>query len=213
MTSTTFHPENLQDWPQRRRQCYLRESPGSSVKNIPIEANTNPTRDCGGHGIFSTPSDFMKLLVALLNDGGAILSKNSLEEILKPQGLSGQFAETILGDLKPLFAPSLPARSHMDHGLGGMINLEDISGARRSGTMQWSGAPNMIWVSSSHLIMMLLLMHDKWLDRASGIAAASFMQLFPPGDAKAGKFNIEFETAVYSELNQAQSKSLEDWSY
>ncbi|KAJ9637488.1 hypothetical protein H2204_004912 [Knufia peltigerae] len=197
LTSTTFHPENLRDWPQRRHQCYLRMGSSSSVEKIPIEANTNPTRDCGGHGIFSTPTDFMKLLVALLNDGGAILSKQSVEEILRPQGVPGQFAETILGDLKPLFAPSLLAGSRMDHGLGGMVNLADIPQVRKAGTIQWSGAPNMIW----------------WLDRTSGIAAASFMQLFPPGDARAGMFNIEFESAVYRELNQVQIESLEDWSY
>lgn len=56
-------------------------------------------------------------------------------------------------------------------------------------------------------------MHQQWLDRTSGIAAASFMQLFPPGDARAGMFNIEFESAVYRELNQVQIESLEDWSY
>ncbi|KAI1750292.1 hypothetical protein F4782DRAFT_509886 [Xylaria castorea] len=40
------------------------------------------------------------------------------------------------------FAPELPADSPLDHGLGGLLNLRDILGKRRAGSLVRSGATN-----------------------------------------------------------------------
>jgi len=49
--------------------------------------------------------------------------------------------------VKEQFAPEWPGKPKLNHGIGGVISLEDIPGKRNKGSLAWSGAANSRWVS------------------------------------------------------------------
>ncbi|KAK5790253.1 hypothetical protein VI817_007540 [Penicillium citrinum] len=190
-TSSTFHPELHRGTLPEPLEMGHRVSVGQgsrSVKPGPITL-VQPARDClGGIGIFSTAADFIKLLAALLKDGGPLLSKDSTDILFQPQ----------LSDASRCAMPR-PLGSQMrrilgikdvhdihqaDHSLAGTVSMKDIPGRRKAGTVNWSGLPNLHW----------------WIDRKTGVAAALFTQLMPPGDAAVTSLLIELEEATYKYL-------------
>lgn len=144
MTHTTFHPLNFQN---DIIQAFERQGAGDIVaKDLEAPPKNAPT-ELAGHGVWGSPNDYIKLLSALLDDGGPILSKESVDEIFTPQMLHPKaLNEMVKGPYKPVLGPSIPPNTKIDHGLGGVINLEAIPGRRAKDTLQWSGAPNLIWV-------------------------------------------------------------------
>ncbi|CAG9936884.1 unnamed protein product [Clonostachys rosea f. rosea IK726] len=75
----------------------------------------------------------------------------------------------------------------INHGLAGLVNLEDIPGKRAKGSMTWSGFCNSRW----------------WIDRKSGIGAVLFTNVQPFGDSVVGKLYDELERCVYENLEIA----------
>ncbi|KAI1354746.1 beta-lactamase/transpeptidase-like protein [Xylaria sp. FL0043] len=65
------------------------------------------------------------------------------------------------------FAPEFPPDFPLDHSLAGVLNMQDVPGKRRAGSLMWSGATNGRW----------------WIDRETGIAGAVFTQVEPHGNA------------------------------
>lgn len=204
LTSTTYHPERLPDWEQRKPQICQRNEDGRGVTPSGLHVKVPAPHDCAGHGIFSTANDYMKLLSALLNDGGPLLSKASVDEMIRPElNNPDSIYPGISGSYRLMYSPSIPKNEKIDHSLAGLYNLNDFKGARKAGTIQWSGGPNLIWVSwalnySKRVRAVLTVM--QWVDRSSGVAGAVFMNLFPTGDAKAAEFNLKFEHAVYATI-------------
>ncbi len=43
--------------------------------------------------------------------------------------------------------PEFPPGMRFDHGLAGIINLDDSPEKRRKGSLRWGGAVNSVWVS------------------------------------------------------------------
>lgn len=114
--------------------------------------------DSGGAGLCTTAADYAKVLQSLLrslagdgpgNGNGTVLAKATVEEMFTPQ-LSGpqrqwfQFITDLFHHgMVADFAPGLP----LDHGISGVINLEDSAGKRKRGSMMWAGVCNSHWVS------------------------------------------------------------------
>ncbi|KAI9374210.1 beta-lactamase/transpeptidase-like protein [Aspergillus egyptiacus] len=190
--STTFHPElraetlpPLMEMGNRVSENQGEESiqPGNIILGLPLQD------DLGGIGLFSTPMDFMKFLITLLRGGDALLSKASVGLLFQPQ-LSD---ESRIAMPKPLGAQmrrvlgirSVDDHTQADHCLGGTITLKDIPERRRAGSINWSGLPNLHW----------------WIDPKTGITAALFTQLMPPGDGAVTGLFIELEKALYRVIN------------
>lgn len=149
MSSTTFHPMQFKD---RIVQTYLRGEDGKFTP-IKLDVPIEPPKETAGHGVWSTSNDYIKLLSALLDGGGPILKKASVDEIFTPQlRVPESIGPVVHGIYKPALAPSIPLDQAVNHGLAGLINLNDFAGRRPAGTLQWSGAPNLIWVSKDLLI-------------------------------------------------------------
>ena len=185
MASTTFHPELHPGMMDRLVAMYERADDqglerGAWLSRIPAQ------HDCGGHGLWSTPCDWTKFLSMVLADGGSILSKASIDEIFEPQTIgSTDLQELLTGPLRA----SLRSTVDMDAGriemaLGGPLYMDAIPGKRSAGTLQWAGRPNLFW----------------WIDRAKGVAAATFTQVISQADARFEELTSEFETAVYAEF-------------
>lgn len=107
--------------------------------------------DIGGIGLFSTAEDYTKLLSVLIQGGFPLLSKTSLDLLFTPQ-LGSASRSDMPGPLGRQMRRVLGLRdvddiNQADHCLAGTITLRDIPKRRRKGTVNWSGLPNLHWVS------------------------------------------------------------------
>ena len=174
-----------------------------------LDEKGNEMADCmGGHGVFATPREYIKVLKAVLRCGegkeGDILSKESIDEMFKPQ-LTEKSTESINSTLKDdlvcgfpllllLLRPPLthiyqvnrlmggtPMESPKSWGLGGLIVLDDCPDGRKAGTMIWGGLPNLLW----------------FVDRKTGLTGFYATQVVPPGDEKCVDMNSAFVEGIY----------------
>ncbi|KAK7959634.1 beta-lactamase [Apiospora aurea] len=172
--------------------------PGTSI------LRTEHEMESGGAGLFSTPHDYGLFLSGLLRSSSSSSSSSShhqeqeQETLLKPQTLTqlltpqltppqrAQLTSTVSA-FPAGFAPEMPLDGsvRLDHGLGGLINLDDLPGKRRrAGSMTWSGMSNGRW----------------WVDPATGVAAAMFTMVLPHGNDVVNRMWDELERAVYGDL-------------
>lgn len=110
--------------------------------------------ESGGGGLYTTAADHAKLLQALLKSSsgeGGLLRKETVDEMFKPQLTVVQrnwlkFLTDLFHDgMVPDFEPGMP----LDHGLSGVINMENSVGKRGKGSLMWAGMCNGHWVSNS----------------------------------------------------------------
>ncbi len=152
-----------------------------------IELNQEPEYWAGGHGLHSTPRDYLKFQRALLGDGTfedtKILDKSTVDAAFTNQ----------IGDLDfPAFIDTAdPTASHalelgpgFKWGYGLLLNTEQIPGRRAA----WSGA----WAG--------LLNTHFWVDRSTGITGAIYTQFLPFVPPEAMQLYADFETALYASL-------------
>lgn len=152
-TSTTFHPERRRDTLPAALEMGYRVSIGhgsKSVKQGPITLHQPAKDSLGGIGLFSTTTDYVKLLAALLKGGAPILSRKGLDILFQPH-LSEASRLAMPKSLglqmsRILGINSVDDAGQADHCLAGTINLKDIPGRRKAGTVNWSGLPNLHWV-------------------------------------------------------------------
>lgn len=155
MTSTGFRlgdDENL-----RTQLCATtaRSLAGELVSAVPYPQQ-NPKDDLGGGGLYSSPNDYIKVLVALLKNDGTLL---------KPETVKLMFTPQLSEDKHLLDKVNSPATGAMfrggvesqswNFGLGGILNTEDVDGICKKGTMSWGGLPNLFWVCANSPDLML----------------------------------------------------------
>ncbi|KAI1822942.1 beta-lactamase/transpeptidase-like protein [Xylaria intraflava] len=154
--------------------------------------------DClGGGGIFAAPSDYIKVLRALLlasdasaSDAvppppGQLLRRSTVDAMFTPQlNESGRKALQALSEIPRfnLMMGDMPVNARKDWGLGGLLILDDLQAWRRKGTMTWGGTPNLIW----------------WIDREAELCGLYAGQLMPRGDAKSVEMTQLFEKEIYA---------------
>lgn len=150
MTSTTFRPELRSDFPARTMTMGWRDR---SVPSGSLTAGRNPwgfpAKDCcGGCGLYSTASDYAKLLKTFLAEGGEILKKESINEIMTSQLVDPKyFLGVINGPGRAHLGQTWPEGAQATFGLSASINLEDFPGRRSKGSANWSGMPGLHAVS------------------------------------------------------------------
>lgn len=106
--------------------------------------------DSGGGGLFTTAHDYATFLRGLLT--GRVLSEESFREMLKPQLNDAQASYLTMVAFHPsvhdTFAPEFTGDAiPLNWGLGGLVNMVDVPGKRRAGSIAWSGMHNCRWVS------------------------------------------------------------------
>ena len=150
--------------------------------------NQQPEWYAGGHGLYSTPRDYIRFERALLRggelDGVRILSEKTVDAAFTNQ----------IGDLDfpaeiPTADPPITDTMHTGpgwkwgHGL--LLNTEDVPGGRRAGTGAWAGLFN------THF----------FIDRTTGICASIYTNSLPfITHEDAWKTYVEFEQALYAAL-------------
>ena len=150
--------------------------------------NQQPEWWAGGHGLYSTPRDYIRFERALLRggelDGARILSEETVEAAFSNQIGELDFpAEIATAD--PAITDTLHAGPGWKWGYGLMLNTEDSPGGRRAGTGAWAGLFN------THF----------FIDRTTGICASIYTNSLPfITYDDAWKTYVEFEEALYAAL-------------
>lgn len=148
MQSTTFHMAKRPDLEARRAAVGMRSAPLQ-----PLVAGADPlatvqTEASGGAGLYSSASDYAKVVGALVADRGALLKKKeTFRELCRPQlADNAHLMAGFNGVMHDYCAPDYPYGLPANYALGGAVNLEDLPGRRRKGSMMWSGMANPHWV-------------------------------------------------------------------
>lgn len=152
-----------------------------------IELNQTPDYFTGGHGLYSTPRDYIKFQRALLGggelDGVRILSQATVDAAFTNQ----------IGDLD--FPPAIPtadptasfgfnAGPGYKWGYGLLLNTQDVPGMRRAYSGAWAGLCN------THF----------WVDPTSGVTASIYSNFLPFVPQEAMAMYADFERALYAAL-------------
>ena len=141
----------------------------------------------GGGGLFSTPSDYTKLLRCLLNygtyEGGRILSKATIEEMIQ-----NQVGEINLNPESRHFDPGVCCNfnglmgENSKWGLAFMIDNNSKEYGRQAGTVAWGGLMNTYF----------------YIDFKSGITASIYTQHLPFNHVETTSLFEKFSEIIYT---------------
>lgn len=142
----------------------------------------------GGGGLYGTAGDYMRFARMILRkgelDGVRVLAPETVE--LMSRNHIGDL------DVRPL-PTAIPETSNpvdflpgirKKWGLTFLINMEDVPGRRKAGSLSWAGLRNTYY----------------WIDPQSGIAGTIMTQVTPFADPKVLDLYEAFEQSIYSSL-------------
>jgi CubicO group peptidase (beta-lactamase class C family) len=164
---------------QRVVQLHAR-LPDGALTPMELPLPPPPHFSSGGGGLYSTASDFMHLLRALLD--GDILSADTRGTLFSNEvgelnaGVTGSAIAAFARPFEPM--PGQPKR----WSLGMMINPEPVAGGRAAGSGAWAGLANCYY----------------WADRTNGVAGILMSQVLPFADPPILDLFSAFERAVYA---------------
>ncbi|KAK1815520.1 hypothetical protein LTR12_010071 [Friedmanniomyces endolithicus] len=167
--SITFWPDRNPDLKDKVLGIAVRTPDRKLIPNTEPTLNTGSTDCFGGHGGFSSMSDYLLVQRSILANDGKLLRPETVEMMFQPQLQAGSKRDLMAFMASPMgayvigeWAPGL----ELDWGLGGMLVMRDDVGRRKKGTLSWGGMTNPFWL----------------IDREAGLALTFGTQVFPPGD-------------------------------
>ncbi|MDS1116464.1 serine hydrolase domain-containing protein [Gordonia westfalica] len=173
----------------RRAAIHQRTDDGSLVATD-LVLPQDPEVHCGGHGLYSTVGDYTKFLRMWLNDGagdnGRVLRAETVEKAVV-NGL-GDLTVTMLRGVEPDLsndAEFFPGQ-RKSWAYSFMVNDEEAPTGRPAGSLAWAGLANLYY----------------WIDRETDVAGMWATQILPFADSASLGGYLDFETAVYRELNR-----------
>jgi CubicO group peptidase (beta-lactamase class C family) len=152
-----------------------------------IDWSLDPDWWAGGHGLYSTPRDYLRFQQMLLNsgtlDGVQILEHGTVDAAFSNQIGSLYFPEEIR-TADPGSSADFMAGPGYKFGLGLLLNDHDLPGMRRVGSGAWAGLFN------THY----------WVDRKTGVTGAIYSQTLPFVEPPVFQVYVDFEKALYASL-------------
>ena len=152
-----------------------------------VDWSQQPEWWAGGHGLYSTPTDYLRFQRMLLSggtlDGAKILERATVEEAFRNQIGELDFPEAIK-TADPSSSDDFNAGPGYKWGYGLLLNTEDIPGMRRAYSGAWAGLLN------THF----------WVDRSTGVTGAIYTQFLPFVTPEAFGMYQDFERALYASL-------------
>ncbi|KAG5929513.1 hypothetical protein E4U42_005658 [Claviceps africana] len=148
ITDMTFKLQKHPDLVARQADMSRRDANGVP-ENADASYLVKDPDDCfGGMGLFASPASHMAVLHSLLKNDARLLSPSMVDAIFQPQ-LDAACEESINDrfDRKPHGGLLPPVGIRRNHGLGGVMIMEDCDGDvwRRRGSISWVGFPNLFW--------------------------------------------------------------------
>ncbi|KAF2738435.1 beta-lactamase/transpeptidase-like protein [Polyplosphaeria fusca] len=213
MQKHIFEPLGVKDttmFPDKEQQKNLAYMHQRSPEGVMIERDQlarralNATKESsktifhsGGAGLWSKPTEYVKILAALLNNGTSPQTKQSIlspstVDLMWENQIPSQpdFARSNIPPANPLLvnpAPEMyPQEGNPPQGWGLSMFLTIAPGAtgRGANTGWWAGLANTFW----------------WVDREKGVAGVLAGQVVPFGDPKVLGAWVGCEKAVYDGL-------------
>jgi methyl acetate hydrolase len=152
-----------------------------------IELHPEPEYYAGGHGLYSTPRDYLRFQRALLGngevDGTRILQKATVEAAFTNQIGALDFPAAIRS-ADPASSLDFTVGPGHKWGYGLLLNIQDLPGRRRSGSGAWAGLCN------THF----------WVDPTSAVTGAVYTQTLPFVTPEVYQVYLDVETALYASL-------------
>jgi methyl acetate hydrolase len=150
----------------------------------------DPEVEAGGGGLYSTIGDYGAFTRMILNKG-----RGNGHQILKPETVD-MMSMNQMGDCRVVELKSSDRTRSLDAeffpgvpktwGLSFMINEENAPTGRPAGSLSWAGLGNSYF----------------WIDPKNGIAGVYATQILPFVDIKSLPLFLDFETAVYQNLDE-----------
>ena len=174
---------------QRSANCVTVHVPGEDGNWVSAGEILNQSPDwwAGGHGLYSTPRDYVRFERMLLRggelDGERILTQETVDAAFTNQIGDLDFPAEIPTADPPVTA-SFNAGPGWKWGYGLLLNTMDIPGMRRAGTGAWAGLFN------SHF----------FVDRTTGICASIYTNSLPFVTEGPWTTYGDFERALYASL-------------
>jgi methyl acetate hydrolase len=152
-----------------------------------IDWNQQPEWWAGGHGLYSTPRDYLQFQRMLLGGGSLgdvqILGSHTLAAAFTNQIGELDFPASIT-TADPAVSCDFAVGPDYKFGLGLLVNTADQPGRRAAGSGAWAG------VFNSHY----------WVDPTTRVTGAIYSQFLPFVTPPAIEMYVDFETALYASL-------------
>ncbi|KAF7355781.1 putative transesterase [Mycena sanguinolenta] len=113
--------------------------------------NTRTAGDFGGHGIYISTADYLKVLQALLRNDGTLLKCSTVDAMFADHldavgdAVRASHAAALAGPIGAAFRVGTELGARVGHGLGGLLTLEDVPGWYGAGTLTWGGGQTFAW--------------------------------------------------------------------
>ena len=147
--------------------------------------NQTPEWWAGGHGLYSTPRDYIRFERALLR-GGELDGVRILQESTVEQAFANQIGDLDVPEEVPTADPASSCTWRpgpgWKWGYGLLVNTSDRPGMRRAGSGAWAGLCNTQF----------------WIDREGGVCASIYSNFLPFITPEAVQLYEDFERAVYA---------------
>ncbi len=173
--------------PQQRADCvpiHVRGEDGSWVATE-LDWAQQPDYWAGGHGLYSTPRDYLSFQQMLLG-GGALDGERILEQSTVEAAFRNEIGDLDFPAAIPTADPPVTCDVNLGPGLkwglGLLLNTGPLPGMRAAGSGAWAGLFN------THF----------WVDPASRVTGAIYTQMLPFADAPAFGMYMNFEAALYA---------------
>ncbi|KAL1954649.1 hypothetical protein VTO42DRAFT_843 [Malbranchea cinnamomea] len=186
MWRSTFTPSEHPVVRENLIDMVLRTPDGLQPIPHPLGA-TPPVDEAGGAGMFSSVSDYIKVLVSLLKNDGKLLKPESVDQMFQPQLPDPKYLHEVLQhpDINRGMTMGIQAGKQWNWGLGGLLAMEETPGRRSKGTLSWSGMPNPAW----------------WIDRTRKTCGMMGIQLLPFFDHAAISLYGELEALAWEKFS------------
>ena len=150
ITDAQFYPVTREDL--RKRLVDLNpndpDALGRAVLGGGGDMNKVTKGDFGGHGLFMTAPDYVKVLRSLLANDGKILKPATVNDMFEHH-LSLEATASHQVALASPFGINIRVGTAPDskvgHGLGGLLTLEDVDGWYGERTLTWGGGLTFAW--------------------------------------------------------------------
>lgn len=112
------------------------------------EMNEQTKGDFGGHGLFISAQDYLKILRSLLANDEKILKRETVdtmfEQHLSPEAADGH-RDALDSPAGVFFRVGVAPSSKAGHGLGGLLTMENTEGWYGNRTLSWGGGRTCCW--------------------------------------------------------------------
>jgi CubicO group peptidase (beta-lactamase class C family) len=158
-------------------------SDGDGWQPTAIDFVQQPEFYAGGHCLYSTAGDFLRLQQALLRDGesaaGRLLAPATVEAMFRNHLGSLDVGTIVTADPAASLDVPLPGKKW---GLGILVDPVDVPEGRAAGSGGWAGGFNTFF----------------WVDRSRNLTASLYTQTLPFYAEPIVDLYRRFETAVYA---------------